>query len=64
MMTTRKREITKEMYDRAKNGILADEDKWEVFSQAELCGYGVYGTYVIEEDGKYYTRYWLGSTCD
>ena len=60
------REITAEQYARAKakNGYLTEEDRKTVFSPSELYGYGVYGGDVIEQDGKYYVRYSLGTTCD
>ena len=67
------RPITKEQYERAineRNGYLTEEDESIVFSQSEICGYGVYGDTahkrINEETGEvdYYVRYWLGSTCD
>lgn len=60
------REITKEIYDRAiKNrNYVAEEDRNEVWDIAELCGYGIYGDQVCEEDGKYFVKYYRGSTCD
>lgn len=61
-----RREITKEQYDRAKanNSYLIDSDREEVFSDSERCGYGVYGGSVMEDGGKYYVLFSLGSTCD
>lgn len=60
------REISKEVYDRAveNNGLLSDADKDEVFSIAELCGYGVYLPRVFERDGEYYVSYERGDSCD
>jgi predicted transcriptional regulator len=55
-----KREITKEQYDRAVN----DHDASDIFSQAEVMGYGVYDEHYFEEDGKYYVSFELGSSCD
>ena len=60
------REITKAQYDRAmeNHGYLADEDMLDVFSRAELCGYGVYGAVVSHYDDKYVVRFEMGETCD
>ena len=55
-----KREITKEQYINATvNHIAAD-----VFTDSEVMGYGVYCENYIEEDGKYYVTFYLGSSCD
>lgn len=61
-----KREISKEIYDRTKanNNCMSKEDTREVFSISELCGYGVYGERLVEDDGKYYIEFYRGSTCD
>ena len=63
-----KREITKEVYDRAMdhNGVISDKDDINaVFSISELCGYGVYNDRVSQgEDGKYYVNFYRGDTCD
>lgn len=56
----RKREITKEQYDRAVN----DHDTSGIFTDSEVMGYGVYSTEFIEENGKYFVTYELGDTCD
>ena len=60
------KEISKEVYDRAveNKGRIAREDINDVFDISILCGYGVYGTSVREENGKYYCDYQRGSTCD
>ena len=58
------REITKEIFDNATNGVLNKEDYDKVFNIAEVCGYGVYCPYVYEKDGKYIVRFELGDTCD
>lgn len=65
-MQRRKREITKEQYERAiqNGGHIAEEDKSDVFSCSEIWGYGVYGNRVVEDDGKYYVDYSIGETCD
>lgn len=61
-----KREITKEQYERAQehHGYIAEEDEEDIFTISELLGYGVYGTHVTKENGKYYVEYHIGSTCD
>lgn len=61
-----KREITKEQYDRAMKcgGYISKEDEKDIFSDWEIWGYGVYGAKTIEEDGVYYVRFQLGSSCD
>lgn len=61
-----KREIDKEIYDRAmaNNGFIVSADKGNVFTISELCGYGVYRPMVKEENGKYYVYYTLGDSCD
>ena len=66
MLIRRKREITQEMYERNKDrGTLSREDEEQVFTQAEMCGYGVYGTQVVAgDDGKYYVFYEIGDSCD
>ena len=59
-------EISKEVYDRAvtNKGHITRDDEREIFDVSILCGYGLYGTEVEEENGKYYCHYWRGSTCD
>jgi hypothetical protein len=65
-MTRYKREINKEIYDRAmeRNGHITKEDEEKVFSPAEIWGYGVYGTKVLEEDGKYYVYFDMRDSCE
>lgn len=60
------REISKEVYERAKanNGYLTKEDEIELFDPAILYGYGLYGTHAYEKDGKYWLDYSVGSSCD
>lgn len=59
-------EISKEIYENAmkNNGCLTNEDRHKVFNVSELYGYGVYGAYAREKDGKYYCFYYRGETCD
>ena len=61
-----KREITKEQYDKIMkdNNRFSNDILEEIFSQAELYGYGIYSPNAVEIDGKYYVSYWMGSTCD
>ena len=65
-MQKRKREITKEQYERAvqNKGYISEVDKADVFTESEIWGYGVYGNKVVEDDGKYYVHYSIGDTCD
>ena len=65
-MKTCEREITKEIYDRAmeNHGLLCDEDKNKVFTEAEMLGYGVYSPVVSHYDGRYVVRYKMGGSCD
>lgn len=60
------RKITKEQYDRAQehHGMLAREDRVDVFTESERCGYGVSWPMTYEDDGEYYVRFELGSSCD
>lgn len=60
------KEITKEIYDRAKEnrGYITKDDMDKVFSISQLCGYGVYTPMVFEKDGNYYVSFYLGSSCD
>ena len=64
------REISKEQYERAmrNNGRLTDEDMEQVFTQAELCGYGIYSQRVSEglylKKGHYFVIYEIGESCD
>ena len=65
-MQTCEREITKEIYDRAmeNHGYLTDEDMGEIFTAAELCGYGVYGAVVSHYADRYVVRFEMGDSCD
>ena len=65
-MSTNTKEITKEQYLRAmnRNGMIAAEDMSDVFSPAELFGYGVYGNTVFIENEKFFVRYHMGESCD
>lgn len=65
-METCEREITKDQYDRAmeNHGLLCDEDYSDVFTQAEMCGYGVYGAVVSHYADRYVVRFEMGDSCD
>ena len=65
-MYTLNREITKDIYERALTNrkYIVGEDMKKVFDEAEMCGYGIYGTQVFEKDGKYFVHYYRGSSCD
>lgn len=60
------REITKEQYENALSNhrYITEYDKYDVFSDSERLGYGVYSPLVHEENGKYYVLFELGDTCD
>ena len=66
MTNNLKREITKEIYERAlqNGGYITDDDKNIVFMPFEIWGYGVYLPKVYKENDKYYVDYKLGSSCD
>jgi hypothetical protein len=62
-------EISKEFYDKCQKetggrGFVPEKFESEIFSKAQLCGYGIYGTNIYEKDGKYYCHYDMGSSCD
>lgn len=65
-MNRYEKEITKEIYDRAKENrdYITKDDMDKVFSISQLCGYGVYTATVFERDGAYYCSFYLGSSCD
>ena len=55
-----KREITKEQAEK----VIHENDWSNIFSQSEVCGYGVYGERVRDEDGKYFVEFYRGESCD
>ena len=65
-METYEREITKDQYDRAmeNHGLLCDEDYGDVFTQAEICGYGIYSAVVSHFGDRYVVRFEMGENCD
>jgi hypothetical protein len=54
------REITQEQYIKATQEHCVDG----IFSQAEVCGYGVYNERFYKSDDKYYCKFQLGTSCD
>lgn len=60
------REITKEQYENAlRNHMYITEfDEYDIFSDSERLGYGVYSPIVHETDGRYYVLFRLGDSCD
>ena len=65
-MTDHKREISKEVYDRAtqNGGVITEQDKERLFSSADLYGYGVYGAHAYMDGDKYMMSYSMGDSCD
>ena len=66
-------EVSKEVYERAKNNsknkdqkyfYMTDSDKNELFSAAIRCGYGLYNCMVHEDNGKYICTWNRGDSCD
>ena len=60
------REITKEMYDRAKenSGILTKEDAETVLTVSERLGYSASARHVYQADGKYFVQCSRYNSCD
>ena len=58
------REITKEKYDYYISQPSVSAAIKSEMSDDIVCGYGYYGGFVYELDGKYYMRYFVGSNCD
>ena len=52
-------EITKEEYDKAQK-----EGSDSLVPEYVVCGYGLYGSRVYEEDGKFYLKWEQGDSCD
>lgn len=65
-MTGIKREIPRDVYNRALNnhGYIVSNDEDRVFTRSEVLGYGVYRQCVFEEDGKCYVSFERGDSCD
>lgn len=54
------RKITEEQYNRAVN----EHDVEGIFTQQEVCGYGVYNERFYQADGEYFVTFQMGSSCD
>lgn len=52
-------EISKEDYEKAEAG-----SPYDLIGDDVQMGYGCYGARVYENDGHYYLRYSMGSSCD
>ena len=57
-------EIPKECYEECNGGYLTKEWELEIFSAAQLYGYGVYNDVTKCIDGKYYLDWAEGRSCD
>ena len=59
-------EISKEIYDNAggEGKPVSESDKNKIFDVSIIWGYGLYGTSVHKQGGKYICRYITGDTCD
>ena len=57
-----KRKITREQYLKMIN----EHDAEGIFTEAEVCGYGVYSIrpYHDKEKDEYWVKFELGSSCD
>lgn len=56
-------EISKETFDKF-DGWIPEDAKVEIFGGAVVYGYGLLGYEFVEIDGKYFTRYRMGDSCD
>ena len=65
MVVTSRKEISKEVYDRAvaNNGRMTEDDEVAILG-AYVYGYGLYGTAVYQEDGKYMVSFRHGDSCE
>ena len=72
MLVRSEKPITKEQYERAQlnNGFISDEDMEVIFSEAEICGYGIWNAVGCAryntETGvtTYVARYTTSTNCD
>jgi hypothetical protein len=72
MLIRAEKAITKEQYDRAQlnNGYVTEADLQEIFTMAELCGWGVYSPIACarysEATGEttYIVSYTTSTNCD
>ena len=72
MLVRSEKPITKEQYERSQlnHGFIADEDMTDIFSEAEICGYGIWNAigcarYNVETGATtYVARYSTSTNCD
>lgn len=72
MFTRQEKPIAKEQYERiqSNNGLISREDKDEIFSTAELCGYGISSPIVYKShdettgEDTYIVSYYTSDSCD
>ena len=66
MIKTYRREISKEQYVKAMEhgGRLTEEQELEILGESLVRGYGVYGTAVYMDGGKYMLKYETNDSCD
>ncbi len=72
MLVRSEKPITKEQYERSQlnHGFIADEDMTDIFSEADLCAYGIYSPvgcarYNTETGTTtYICRYTTSTNCD
>lgn len=72
MLIRSEKPITKEQYERAQlnNGFIRSDDMGDIFTMAEICGYGIYSTRaykdIDDETGKvtYKVSYTTSDCCD
>ena len=55
------KEISAEDYKAVKSG---EKGEYDLFTDAEIIGYGVIPSRMYEKDGKYFIRYGISDSCD
>lgn len=58
---THEREITKEEYEKIKN---REMNKYNLFSESAVMGYGLIAYEPFERDGKYFISFSMSDCCD
>lgn len=72
MLIRSEKPITKEQYERAQlnNGFISEADLQEIFTMADLCGYGVYSPIACAryseatKETTYVVSYTTSTCCD
>lgn len=72
MLVRSEKPITKEQYERAQlnNGFITEADLQEIFTMADLCGYGVYSPIAraryseVTGETTYIVSYTTSTCCD